>query len=214
MDSITCENKFLNFYQSQKIDYRSLDFVLLFKTFPGVTEDLTYTVPMNRFVDYPSFKSYINAVAKTNDGHPVEIKVNDPDPYAYPTYTLNLEFLSGDHDGHPLVGVKLLGGGWEKLGVKLGEYYNAEGDTTVKVLGNSIYDFSSPPVILVNLDPIFGPGAISNAFGTHTFALQNTASFGDKIFFTNTQRSTCNSVYSPGHKQTMRYLQVTLLSCD
>ena len=156
---------------------------------------------MDRFVDKPNFISYLNAKISQAAGDPDRPKhtvvVDDFQPYSYDTYTLNLDFTSEDILYGALVQIQLVGGGWEKLGIRRA-VYPINSPSLVRVFGQSIYDFTSPPVILVNLDPIFGPGSISNAFGTHSFALQNTSSFGDKIFFTNTQRSTCNSIYSVG----------------
>ena len=168
IDSITLENKFLNFYQSQKIDYRSLDFILSFQEGVEPTTDLYYSVPVNRFVDKPNFLEYLNSIANATAEHPVVI--TGFEPYLYETYTLNLDFAADNYLGKPLVQVQLVGGGWEKLGVKR-QVYPSSGPGSCRVFGNSIYDFTSPPVILVNLDPVFGPGSISNAFGTHSFAL-------------------------------------------
>jgi len=81
------------------------------------------------------------------------------------------------------------------LGVLLQEY-EAPGGGTIIINGSSIFDFAGPPVILVNIDPIFGYGSITNGFGTHAIALQNTASFGDRIFYTNTQRKTCATIFN------------------
>lgn len=90
----------MNFYKSQKIDYRSLDFILSFQTGEEPSIDFYYSVPVNRFVDKPNFLEYINSIANSSSDHVVTI--SEASIFQYNTYTLSLDFASENYDGAQL----------------------------------------------------------------------------------------------------------------
>ena len=103
-----------------------------------------------------------------------------------------------------MVNATLIGGAWDKMGFEQGVLRQIH--TSVRC-----YDLSQSPAIMVSFDNI--PNVMKTKYGQYSFIIPNTTSFGARIFYTNTQESTCQRVLLP-YEITVDRLQMRLLNCD
>lgn len=98
----------------------------------------------------------------------------------------------------------LVGGAWEKLGFRVGtqrQIHTAE----------KTFDLTQSPAILISFGNL--PNVMRSKYGSYSFMVPNTSSFGSRIFYNSIVDRTCQHIKLP-YPVSVDRLRIRLNNCD